>query len=63
MARSSWLTSLEFQQELWRHKTRNPTMERCLYVMTCLAVLIELRTLTDGQTDGQDQCRAVKTDS
>ena len=45
------LTPVEFRQDLWRQKTRLPVL-LCgvVCVILCLAVLVELRLVTD--TDG-----------
>jgi len=48
MAPALGLTTLEFQQDLWYQKTRVPVWLTC---MVCLALLIQLRLVTDRHTD------------
>jgi len=44
---------VEFRGDLWRQKTRLPGLScDVVRVILCLAVLVELRLMTDGQTDG-----------
>ena len=45
------MTPVEFRGDLWLHKTRVPG--GVVYVILRLAVLVELRLVTDGQTDGE----------
>ena len=49
---------VEFRGDLWRQKTRVPGLS-CVfvYVILRLAVLVELRLVTDGRTDRQTQYR------
>jgi len=48
------VTPLEFQQELWRQKTRTPLLSNAiLYAIIHLGILIEGRLVTGGQTNGQ----------
>ena len=48
------VTPVEFRGDLWRQKTRVPALScGVVYVILCLAVLVELRLVTDGRTDGQ----------
>jgi len=55
--------SLEFDQELWHQKTRLPRLS-CIIgcVMISLAVLIELRFVTDRLADGRPD-RQTYTDT
>ena len=47
------MTPAEFRADLWRQKTRLPGLScDIVCVILCLAVLVELRLVTDGQTDG-----------
>ena len=48
------VTPVEFRGDLWRHKTRVPGVS-CGVVcgILRLAVLVEHRLVTDGQTDGR----------
>ena len=47
------MTPLEFRGDLWLQKTRVPVLScGAVYVILCLAVLVELRLVTDGQTEG-----------
>ena len=47
------MTPVEFCGDLWRQKTRLPGLScDVVYVILSLAVLVELRLVTDGQTDG-----------
>ena len=44
---------MEFRVDLWRPKTRVPALScGVVCVILRLAVLVELRLVTDGQTDG-----------
>jgi len=43
---------VEFCGDLWRQKTRVPEYS-VVCVILCLAVLVELRLVTDGQTNGR----------
>ena len=46
------VTLVEFRGDLWRQKTRLPGLScGVVYVILCLAVLVELRLVTDGLTD------------
>jgi len=48
------VTPVEFRGDLWRQKTRVPGLScGVVCVILCLAVLVELRLVTD--TDGQTQ--------
>jgi len=48
------MTPVEFRGDLWRQKTRLPGLScDVVCVILCLAVLVELRLVADGQTDGQ----------
>ena len=48
------MTPVEFRGELWLQKTRVPGLSRgVVCVILRLAVLVELRLVTDGQTDRQ----------
>jgi len=51
------VTPVEFRGDLWLQKTRVPELS-CgfVYVILCLAVLVELRLVTD--TDKQTQTQA-----
>jgi len=50
------VTPVEFRGDLWRQKTRVPGLScGVVGVIICLAVLVELRLMTDGQTDRQTQ--------
>ena len=64
------MTPVEFCGDLWRQKTRVPGLScGVVYVILHLAVVVELRLVTDGQTDGHRamastadaEHRAVKT--
>jgi len=50
------VTLLEFRRDLWQRKTRLPELSYGHYgvvcVILCLAVLVQYRRVTDGQTDG-----------
>jgi len=47
------VTPVEFLGDLWLHKTRVPGLScGVVHVTLRLAVLVELRLVTDGQTDG-----------
>jgi len=46
------MTPVEFRGDLWHQKTRVPGLScGVLYVILRLAVLVEHRLVTDGQTD------------
>ena len=46
------MTSVEFRGDLWHEKTRVPGLSRgFVCVILCLAVLVELRLVTDTDTD------------
>jgi len=46
------VTPVEFRGDLWRQKTRLPGLScGVVCVILCLAVLVELRLVTDGQRD------------
>ena len=50
------MTLVKFRGDLWRQKTRVPGVScGVVCVILRLAVLVELRLVTDGQTDGQTQ--------
>ena len=52
------VTPVEFRGDLWIQKTRLTGLScGVVYVILRLAVLVELRLVTDGQTDGQSQGR------
>jgi len=48
------VTPVEFRGDLWLQKIRVPVLS-CVVICVILrlAVLVELRLVTDGQTDGQ----------
>ena len=50
------MTPVEFRRDLWHQKTSVPGL-LCgvVYVILRLAVLVELRLVTDGRTDGHRQ--------
>jgi len=49
-----WYIPVEFRGDLWRQKTRIPGLScGVIYVIICLAVLVEHWLGTDRQTDGQ----------
>jgi len=48
------VTPVEFRGDLWRQKTRVPGLScSVVCVILRLAVLVELRLVTDRRTDGQ----------
>ena len=48
------MTPVEFRGDLWHQKTRVPGLScGVVCVILRLAVLVELRLVTDGQTDRQ----------
>jgi len=50
------VTPVEFRGDLWHQKTRVPELSCCVVcVILRLAVLVEHRLVTDGQTDGRTQ--------
>ena len=50
------VTPVEFRGDLWRQKTTVPGLScGVIYVILRLAVLVELRLVTDRQTDGRTQ--------
>jgi len=50
------MTPVEFRGDLWLQKTRVPGLScGVVYVILRLAVLVELRLVTDRRTDGQTQ--------
>jgi len=50
------MTPVEFRGDLWHEKTRGPGLScGVVYVIVHLAVLVEHRLVTDGQTDRQTQ--------
>ena len=54
-APSQWVTPVEFSGDLWLQKTRFPGLSCgvvCMILHVCLAVLVELRLVTDRRTDG-----------
>ena len=47
------MTPVEFREDLWQQKTTVPRLScGVVYVILHLAVLVEHRLVTDGQTDG-----------
>ena len=52
-APSQGVTAVEFRGDLWHQKTRVPGLScGVVCVILCLAVLVELRLVTDTDTDG-----------
>jgi len=53
------LTPIEFRGDLWHQKTRVRGLS-CggIYVILCLAVLVELRLMIDTDTHGRTQTQA-----
>ena len=52
------MTLVEFREDLWRQETRVPGLScGVVYVILRLAVLVEHRLVTDGQTDGRTDGR------
>ena len=52
------VTPIEFRGDLWQQKTRVPGLScGVVCVILRLAVLVEHRLVTDGQTDGQTDGR------
>ena len=52
------MTPVEFRGELWLQKTRVPGLScGVVCVILRLAVVVEHRLVTDGQTDGQTDRR------
>ena len=50
-----WVTLFEFRGDLWRKKLRVPGLScGVAHVIQCLAVLIQYRRVSDGQTDTDD---------
>ena len=48
------MTPVEFRGDLWQKKTRVPVLSYgVVHVILRLAFLVELRLVTDGQTDGR----------
>ena len=48
------MTAVEFRGDLWQQKTRVPALScGAVYVILRLAVLVELRLVTDTDTDRQ----------
>jgi len=48
------MTQVEFRGDLWHQKTTVPGLScGVVRVILCLAVLVELQLVTDGQTDGR----------
>ena len=45
--------SLEFRRDFCRRKTRVPGLSYVVSVILDLATFVQLRLVTDGQTDGQ----------
>jgi len=45
------VTPVEIRGDLWHHKTRSLSYRCFVYVILCLAVLVEHRLVTDRQTD------------
>ena len=57
------LIPVEFRGDIWRPKTRFSGLScGVVCVILCLAVLVELRLVTDGQTD-TDGHRRTQTDT
>ena len=53
------VTAVEFRGNLWQQKTRVPGLScGVVCVILCLAVLVELRLVTDTDTDGHRQTQA-----
>ena len=53
-APSYWVTPVEFRGDLWHQKTRVPGLScGVLCVILRLAVLVQLRLVTDRRTDGR----------
>jgi len=53
------VTPVEFRGDLWLKKTRVPGLScGVVYVILCLAVLVELRLVTDRQTNTDRQTQA-----
>jgi len=50
-----WVIPLEFRQDFWLQKT----IVCIVWVMVCLAVLIEPTCDSDRHTDGQTQCHSI----
>ena len=56
------MTPVEFRGDLWRQKPRVPVLScGVVFVILCLAVLVELRLVTDGRTNRQTD-RQTDTD-
>jgi len=52
------VTPVEFRGSLWRQETRVPGLSsRVVFVILRLAVLVEHRLVTDGETDRQTDRR------
>ena len=52
------MTPVEFRGNLWRQKTRLPGLSRgVVCVILCLAVLVEVRLVTDRQTQAHGYYR------
>jgi len=52
--------SLDFREDFWHRKTRVPGLSYAvLSVILGLAVFIQLRLVTDGQTDGQTRLQLI----
>jgi len=50
------MTPVEFRGDLWLHETRVPGLScSVVCVILRLAVLVELRLVTDGRTDRQTE--------
>jgi len=53
------MTPVEYRGDLWRQKTRVPGLSYgAVYVILRLAVLVELRLVTDTDTDRQTRTQA-----
>ena len=56
------MTAVEFSGDIWRQKTRVPRLSRgVVCVILCLAVLVELRLVTDRQTQTRTQAHGYST--
>ena len=52
------VTLFEFRKDFWHQKTRVPGLScGVVCVFLCLAILVELRLVTDGHTDTQTDTR------
>jgi len=58
------VTPVEFRKKFWRQKTRVPGLScGVVCVILRLAVLVELRLVTDGHTDGQTHDHGIYRES